>query len=175
MLDGGPELGKVGVVPVSRTGLDVWLLEPDRGAERPPPERLPEVLRERLRPFGGTVPVVTESLRAEVDVRSLQSLLVPPPWSRGRTVPIGDAAHTTTPQTAYGVGLAIEDAVVLAEVLADDVPGALRRFGARRFDRCRRVVETSVQRGEWERRPPAGLSLPGRLMGQARAELARPV
>jgi hypothetical protein len=64
---------------------------------------------------------------------------------------------------------------VLAEVLADDVPGALRRFGARRFDRCRRVVETSVQRGEWERRPPAGPSLPGRLVGQARAELARPV
>ncbi len=112
MLDGGPEPGKVGVVPVSRTGLDVWLLEPDRGAERPPPERLPEVLRERLRPFGGPVPAVVASVTAEVDVRSLQSLLLPPPWSRGRTVLVGDAAPTTTPQTAYGVGLAIEDAVV---------------------------------------------------------------
>ncbi|WP_177225075.1 FAD-dependent monooxygenase [Geodermatophilus obscurus] len=176
MLDGGPELGKVGVVPVSRTGLDVWLLEPDRGAERPPPERLPDVLRERLRPFGGPVPAVVASVTAEVDVRSLQSLLLPPPWSRGRTVAIGDAAHTTTPQMAYGVGLAIEDAVVLAEVLADDdVPGALRRSGARRFDRCRLVVETSVRLGECGQRPPADPSLPGRLMGQALAELARPV
>ncbi len=52
---------------------------------------------------------------------------------------------------------------------------APRRFGARGFDRCRLVVETSVQLGEWEQRPPADPSLPGRLMGQALAELARPV
>ncbi|SFT57871.1 2-polyprenyl-6-methoxyphenol hydroxylase [Geodermatophilus amargosae] len=176
MLDGGPELGKVGVVPVSGTALYVWLLESGRGAERPPQERLTEVFRERLRPFGGPVPLVGESLGGEVDVRSLQSLLVPLPWSRGRTVLIGDAVHTTTPQMAFGVGMAIEDSVVLAEVLAqdDDVPAALQRFGERRFDRCRLVVETSVQLGRWEQHPPGDPSLPGRLTGQVLAELARP-
>lgn len=176
MLDGGPELGKVGVVPVSGDALYVWLLEPDRGAPRPAPERLAEAFRDRLRPFGSPVPLVAGSTLGEVDVRSLQSLLVPLPWSRGRTVLVGDAVHTTTPQMAYGVGMAIEDAVVLAEVLAedDDVPAALRRFGERRFDRCRLVVETSVRLGEWEQHPPGDPSLPGRLTGQVLAELARP-
>jgi 2-polyprenyl-6-methoxyphenol hydroxylase-like FAD-dependent oxidoreductase len=177
MLDGGPELGKVGVVPVSGTGLYVWLLEPDRDAERPPPERLTRAFRERLRPFGGPVPLVADAPDDDVDVRSLQSLLVPLPWSHGRTVLIGDAAHTTTPQMASGVGMAIEDSVVLAQTLAegDDVPATLRRFGDRRFDRSRLVVETSVQLGEWEQHPPDDPSLPGRLMGQALAVLARPI
>ena len=176
MLDGGPELGRVGVVPVSDAALYVWLLEPDRGAERPPPERLAEVFRERLRPFGGAVPLVADQVH-DVDARSLQALLVPLPWSRGRTVLIGDAVHTTTPQMAYGVGMAIEDSVVLAEALAgdEDVPAALRRFGERRFSRCRLVVETSVQLGEWEQHPSDDPALPGRLLGQALAELARPV
>ncbi len=176
MLDGGPGLGKVGVVPVSDAALYVWLLEPDRGAERSRPERLAEAFRERLRPFGGPVPLVADLVDGDVDVRSLRSLLVPLPWSRGRTVLIGDAVHTTTPQMAYGVGMAIEDSVVLAELLADDdVPAALRRFGERRFNRCRLVVETSVQLGEWEQRPPGDPTLPGRLTGQVLAELARPV
>ncbi|MGY1784383.1 FAD-dependent monooxygenase [Geodermatophilus sp. SYSU D00698] len=176
MLDGGPERGKVGVVPVSDSSLYVWLLEPDRGAERPHPDRLAAALRERLRPFGGAVPLVADRVD-DVDVRSLQSLLVPLPWSRGRTVLIGDAVHTTTPQMAYGVGLAIEDSVVLADVLAgdDDVPAVLLGFGERRFDRCRLVVETSVRLGEWEQHPPADPALPGRLTGRVLAELARPL
>ncbi|MGY1651095.1 FAD-dependent oxidoreductase [Geodermatophilus sp. SYSU D01119] len=177
MLDGGPGLGRVGVVPVSADSLYVWLLEPDDGAPRPPAGREAQAFRERLRPFGGDVPRAAAGI-LDVDVRSLQSLLVPLPWSRGRGVLIGDAVHTATPHLAYGVGMAIEDAVVLADVLADvsaeDVPAALLRFGERRFDRCRLVVETSVQLGEWERRPPAEPSLPGRLMGEALAELARP-
>ncbi|SFO60938.1 2-polyprenyl-6-methoxyphenol hydroxylase [Geodermatophilus obscurus] len=176
MLDGGPDLGKVGVVPVSDAALYVWLLEPDRGAERSRPEWLAEAFRERLRPFGGPVPLVADLVDGDVDVRSLRSLLVPLPWSRWRTVLIGDAVHTTTPQMAYGVGMAIEDSVVLAELLPDDdVPAALRRFGERRFNRCRLVVETSVQLGEWEQRPPGDPTLPGRLVGQVLAELARPV
>ncbi len=37
------------------------------------------------------------------------------PWHVGRTVLIGDAAHATTPHLASGAGLAVEDALVLAE------------------------------------------------------------
>jgi 2-polyprenyl-6-methoxyphenol hydroxylase-like FAD-dependent oxidoreductase len=58
---------------------------------------------------------------------------------------IGDAAHTTTPHLGQGAGMAIEDSLVLAEELAgsDDVSTALARFQARRFDRCRYIVEAS--------------------------------
>ncbi|MEU4619725.1 FAD-dependent monooxygenase [Actinoplanes sp. NPDC023801] len=39
-------------------------------------------------------------------------------WSHGRCVIIGDAAHATAPVWAQGAALAVEDALVLAELLA---------------------------------------------------------
>jgi 2-polyprenyl-6-methoxyphenol hydroxylase-like FAD-dependent oxidoreductase len=90
---------------------------------------------------------------------------------------IGDAVHTTTPHIAYGVGMAIEDCVVLAEMLSagdGDVPAVLLRFGGRRHERCRSVVEASVQLGEWEQHPPADRSLPAQLSGRTLAALAQP-
>jgi 2-polyprenyl-6-methoxyphenol hydroxylase-like FAD-dependent oxidoreductase len=91
-------------------------------------------------------------------------------------VVIGDAVHTTTPHIAYGVGMAIEDSVVLARLLAgeDDVPAVLERFGERRFARCRLVVDASVQLGEWEQRPPADPTAAGQLTGRVLGALATP-
>lgn len=58
----------------------------------------------------------------------------PPTWSRGRVVLVGDAAHASSPNMAEGASLAIEDAIVLAELLADGrpVPGTLDTFATRR-------------------------------------------
>jgi 2-polyprenyl-6-methoxyphenol hydroxylase-like FAD-dependent oxidoreductase len=39
------------------------------------------------------------------------------PWVKGRVVLIGDAAHATSPNMAEGASIALEDAVVLSEVL----------------------------------------------------------
>ena len=39
-------------------------------------------------------------------------------WSAGRVVLIGDAAHATAPVWAQGAALAVEDALVLADLLA---------------------------------------------------------
>jgi 2-polyprenyl-6-methoxyphenol hydroxylase-like FAD-dependent oxidoreductase len=183
MLDGGPDLGKVGIVPISDSTLYLWMLQTDTGVARPPREQLLDVLRHQLAPFGGDAPVVAAALTGDVDLRALQALLVPQPWSRGRVVLIGDAVHTTTPHIAYGVGMAIEDCVVLAEMLSDgdgdgdgdgDVPAVLLRFGGRRHERCRSVVEASVQLGEWEQHPPADRSLPAQLSGRTLAALAQP-
>ena len=46
----------------------------------------------------------------------------------------------------------MEDALVLAECLASEaaVDKALQRFTARRYERCRMVVENSVRLGELE-------------------------
>ena len=59
-----------------------------------------------------------------VDYRPMNAFLLPPPWYRGRALVIGDAAHTTTPHLATGAGIAIEDAVVLAELIATEPAGA---------------------------------------------------
>jgi 2-polyprenyl-6-methoxyphenol hydroxylase-like FAD-dependent oxidoreductase len=174
--DFGPQ-GRVGVVPIADDELYLWFLQPDDGTARPAAEfRLP-ALRARLAPFGGVVADLAPRLRDDVDHRSLAALLVPEPWHRGRTVLIGDAAHTTTPHIAYGVGLAIEDSVVLAEELAraDSVEAALQAFTHRRFDRCRLVVETSLQLSAWEVDPPDDPAAHHRLTGRALAALSQPL
>ena len=174
--DLGPR-GRVGLVPISEGELYLWMLQPDDGTPRPPADRILDVLRERLAPFGGLVPAAAAALRGDVDYRHLTALLVPQPWYRGRVLLIGDAAHTTTPQIAYGVGVAIEDSVVLAEQLAEasGVEEALAAFMARRWGRCKLVVETSLQLSEWEVEPPPDPALPQQLMGRALGALSQPL
>jgi len=90
---------------------------------------------------------------------------------------IGDAAHTTTPHLATGAGIAIEDAVVLAEVLTtgDALPASLDRFMARRFDRCRLVVETAVRLGEMEKDKSFPIQSHFDLMSATFRKLAEPI
>ena len=65
---------------------------------------------------------------------------------------IGDAVHATTPHLAAGACIGVEDAVVLAESVAqsDELTEALDLFQDRRWDRCRMVVENSGRLGEIE-------------------------
>jgi 2-polyprenyl-6-methoxyphenol hydroxylase-like FAD-dependent oxidoreductase len=114
---------------------------------------------------------------AKVDYRPMNAFLLPPPWHRGRVVVIGDAAHTTTPHLATGAGIAIEDAVVLAELLASDRPVAdmLDRFAERRYARCRLVVETAVKLGEMEKDTSIPIQAHFDLMGSTFRKLAEPI
>jgi 2-polyprenyl-6-methoxyphenol hydroxylase-like FAD-dependent oxidoreductase len=65
---------------------------------------------------------------------------------------VGDAAHATTPHLGQGAAQAIEDGIVLAEELAVGSPlsAALERFVARRFERCKIVIEGSARIGRAE-------------------------
>ena len=107
----------------------------------------------------------------------MNSFLLPSPWHRGRVAVIGDAAHTTTPHLATGAGIAIEDAVVLAELLAAELPlpVLLEQFMARRFDRCRLVVETAVKLGEMEKDKTIPIQSHFDLMGATFRKLAEPI
>src|SRR4051812_24532330 len=75
------------------------------------------------------------------------------PWNRGRVVLIGDAAHTCPPTIAQGGAMALEDAVVLAELLTErdtldqDLWDAMT---ARRFERAKTVVDASNQLAQWQ-------------------------
>lgn len=75
------------------------------------------------------------------------------PWNRGRVVVIGDAAHSCPPTIAQGAAQALEDAVVLTELLtaADTLDQSVwDAFHARRVPRATAVVEASVQLGQWQ-------------------------
>ncbi|MFP5504267.1 MAG: FAD-dependent monooxygenase [Candidatus Sericytochromatia bacterium] len=105
-------------------------------------------------------------------------------WSRGRVTLLGDAAHPMTPNLGQGACQAIEDAVVLAECLAEspDPVAAFRRYEARRQARTRWFVERSWAIGavgQWEQSVwralrDAGMRLTpsGAVVGQLRAMVA---
>jgi salicylate hydroxylase/6-hydroxynicotinate 3-monooxygenase len=70
-----------------------------------------------------------------------------PRWSEGEVVLLGDACHPMTPYMAQGAAMAIEDAAVLARVLAavegEDLAGAFRRYEAHRKPRTSRIQAIS--------------------------------
>jgi 2-polyprenyl-6-methoxyphenol hydroxylase-like FAD-dependent oxidoreductase len=158
---------KSGINAVSATEAYLFLAVNTADTERPPREEWPAILRGYLEEFGGPIVAIREAITEPdtIDCRPLQANLVPKPWHKGRVLLVGDAAHASTPQLAMGAGLAVEDAVVLGDLLAGGAPvdEVLPAFAERRFDRCRMVVENSVQLGEWEKdhtedADPGGLS-----------------
>jgi 2-polyprenyl-6-methoxyphenol hydroxylase-like FAD-dependent oxidoreductase len=171
--------GQPGFNPVSPNEMYVFLVQNSPENVRIPPEQLPGTLREQLAGFGGLLADARERITQPEKIvhRPIDALLVPPPWHRGRVLLIGDAAHVPTPHLASGAGIAIEDAIVLVELLRSDAPLAdvLTKFMARRYERCRMVVENSVQFGEWEKHPGMPGADPAGLLARSMAALAQPI
>lgn len=153
----GP-LRTAGLRPVSQDEMYLFLLQAVPDNRRMPPERWVELLSELMGQYDDEPLVAarrTLGPSSLINYRPLERLLLPPPWHKGRVLLIGDAVHATTPHMAYGAGLAVEDAVVLADMLQDDRPidDTLGRFAERRFERCRIVVEGSVAIGAFQLNP----------------------
>lgn len=173
----GPR-NKAGCNPVSDTHMYVFLVENTPEITRPPREQWPGLIRAQLAEYGGIIGWARERMTDpdKIDRRPLHAILMPPPWYRGRVLLIGDAAHATTPHLAMGAAIAMEDSVVLAEALGarDDLGSALAEFMERRFERCRLVVESSLQLGEWEKRPGNPDADPGGLADATMTTMAAP-
>jgi 2-polyprenyl-6-methoxyphenol hydroxylase-like FAD-dependent oxidoreductase len=137
----------------------IYFVQNLQGPVRLADEDLVPTLRELLSDFGGVLAKARDEIvdPKAIAYRPITSLIMPPPWYRGRVLLIGDAVHTTTPHMAAGAGIAVEDSVVLAELLASGslLADVLHTFMARRYERCRLVVENSFQLGEWEKTPNA--------------------
>jgi 2-polyprenyl-6-methoxyphenol hydroxylase-like FAD-dependent oxidoreductase len=167
---------RLGLVPLPDGRLYVWMLDSTVGPERPPRETLLGLFQERISRFGGVAPQVAAQLTdvTQLDFRALPWLLVPPPWGSRRVVLIGDAVHATTPHIAFGAGLALEDAVVLGELVAAGTPfdELAAAMATRRYSRSKLVVETSLQLSRWEQEPGPPNPEAGPLIGRAMAQLA---
>ena len=100
----------------------------------------------------------------------------PPRGTAGRALLIGDAAHGTSPHAGQGAAQAIEDGVVLAEEIASGKPAeeVLETFMARRYERCKQVVELSAAIGAWEQAPDPDVN-PGDIRNRIMAVCAVPV
>ena len=171
----GPR-NKVGCSPMSDDQMYIFLVENTPEITRPPQDEWPAIVQGLLAEYGGVIAWVREQATdpARIDRRPLHALLVPSPWYRGRVLLIGDAVHAATPQLAMGAGIAIEDAVVLGDELSShaDLGDALEAFMERRWERCRLVVENSLQLGEWEKHPDDPSADPAGLMDASLAVLA---
>jgi 2-polyprenyl-6-methoxyphenol hydroxylase-like FAD-dependent oxidoreductase len=169
---------KAGLLPVSATEMYLFLVVPAADQARLAREDQPAALRSALDEFGGRIAWVRDHISdpAYVYYAPLENLMVPSPWYRDRVLLIGDAAHATTPHLGYGAGIAVEDGVVLGEVLAaeDDLDAALKTFMARRFARCEMVVRNAQQLSEWELRPTADADPVG-LFNSSWIQLAEPI
>ncbi|WP_113447775.1 FAD-dependent oxidoreductase [Rhizobium cremeum] len=150
----GPKL-KVGLNGVNKNQAYLFLTEDRPTNDFVPPEVLVETLRGLLERFPSPIirRIASElSSEHQIIYRPLEQMLLPRPWFKGRVVLIGDAVHATTPHLAAGACIGIEDAMVLAEELGQgaDVGSALAAFEARRWERCRMVVENSGQLADIE-------------------------
>jgi 2-polyprenyl-6-methoxyphenol hydroxylase-like FAD-dependent oxidoreductase len=146
---------KPGVNPVSKELMYLFLTEHRPNNDHVDAATFVDTLRALLAPFPAPlVQRIREQIGPDSQIvfRPLEGLLMPRPWSRGRVVLIGDTVHATTPHLASGACIGIEDAIVLAEEIQRhaDVDAALAAFEARRWERCRMVVQNSGRLGEIE-------------------------
>jgi len=143
----GPNL-KVGLNGVSTDKAYLFLTEDKEVNDFVAPDTFVDTLRALLRRFPSPIiQTIADQLSEEHHViyRPLEQMLMPRPWRKGRVALIGDAVHATTPHLAAGACIGIEDAMVLAQEVgrATTADAALAAFEARRWERCRMVVENS--------------------------------
>lgn len=138
---------KAGYIPLNEREMYLFLVHPEPQDQRYEKAQFADLLRERLEQFEGIPAEVRDQLGpdSEVVYSPLSEVLLPEPWHTGRIVVAGDAAHACTPHITQGAGMALEDAIVLAEELQADRPleEALTAFAKRRYPRAKLVQDVS--------------------------------
>ena len=94
--------------------------------------------------------------------------VAPPAWTARRVVLIGDAAHASSPNMAQGAAMALEDALVLAELLTQgqSVDEALTGYVTRREARVAWVQEQTHRRDRTRNLPATVRNITLRLAGE---------
>lgn len=166
-----------GYCPTSPDTLYAYLVEDAQDRSTLTPEQSLEVMRELASAYHGPWDDISAGMTdpSKVNYTWFETHLLAEPWNRGRVVLIGDAAHACPPTLAQGAAQALEDAVVLCELLlaADQLTDQVfADFMSRRYERAKAVVEASLQLGQWLLDHEQG-DVPG-LMGRTAHLLATP-
>ncbi|RXR29447.1 FAD-dependent oxidoreductase [Sphingobium fluviale] len=159
----GPDT-KVGLVPLSPTLMYMFIVTAEKDGTWYEGPDIAMEMQARLKGYGGLVERLKQDIvdPAGVVYRPMMNMLVSEPWYKGRIMLAGDAAHTTTPHLAQGAAMAVEDAVLLAELLGahGTLESAQQEFMQRRFDRVKYVVDCSTQLATWEMEEWRGIHNP---------------
>lgn len=138
-----------------------------------------QTIRELFSSFAAPLRPIVDSLDAAASIHASRLREIPAQMThKGCVVLIGDAAHATSPSMAQGAGMALEDALVLAEALshAQSVPAALEAFSARRLGRVQWVQRQSRKRDKVRSLPgPVRNFILGRFGDSLYAKSFRPL
>jgi 2-polyprenyl-6-methoxyphenol hydroxylase-like FAD-dependent oxidoreductase len=150
---GGPSY-IAGYCPTGPDSLYAYVVEKAQDRFSTTPDEKLSIIRDLVAAYHGPWDEIRDSITdaATVNYTWFETHVVPAPWNRGRVVIIGDAAHVCPPTVAQGGAQALEDALVLTELLSDrdDLDDELwSEFMDRRFARAAEVVEASLQLGRW--------------------------
>ena len=168
---GGP-VYIAGYTPTGEDSMYAFLVEKAQDRVGLSDEEAARIMVEESRAYDGP----WNSIRADLEAGAHANYtwftkhIVPAPWNRERVVIIGDAAHSCPPTIAQGAAQALEDALVLTELLVerDELDAALwDEFHARRIPRATAVVEASVQLGQWQIDGNRDADAPGLIFGIA--------
>ncbi len=151
---GGPSY-IAGYCPTGEDSLYAYIVEDAQDRSALTPEEQLATMKQLSQAYHGPWDEIRETLTdpSRVNYTWFETHVLDVPWNRGRVVLIGDAAHTCPPTIAQGGAMALEDAVVLAELLIDrhsldqDLWDA---FHGRRYERAKTVVDASNQLAQWQ-------------------------
>jgi 2-polyprenyl-6-methoxyphenol hydroxylase-like FAD-dependent oxidoreductase len=133
-------------------------------------------MRILLSTFSPRLRRIADQLEGGVVVQRPASFaLLPPPWHRDAVLAVGDSAHAFPPHIGQAAAQAVEDARVLAELLAvaPDRSTLLAAFQQRRADRVRQVYDMAIAAARWDLKPDAEADL-ALLTEQLSQIVARP-
>lgn len=157
-----------GFCPTAPDSLYAYLVEPAEDRTGMSPEERLAHMKNLAQAYHGPWDDIRELMTdpASVNYTWFEKMILDAPWWRGRTVLIGDAAHTCPPTVAQGAAQAMEDGFVLADSLLsfDELDASLESFMDRRYDRAKTVVEASVQIGQWMIDDDQDANIPGLMM-----------
>ncbi|SEK56009.1 2-polyprenyl-6-methoxyphenol hydroxylase [Blastococcus sp. DSM 46786] len=151
---GGPSY-IAGYCPTGEDTLYAYIVEDAQDRSALSPDEQLATMKQLSQAYHGPWDEIRETLTdpSRVNYTWFETHVLDEPWNRGRVVLIGDAAHTCPPTIAQGGAMALEDAVVLAELLVErDVldQDLWDAFHARRYQRARTVVDASNQLAQWQ-------------------------
>jgi 2-polyprenyl-6-methoxyphenol hydroxylase-like FAD-dependent oxidoreductase len=150
---GGPSY-IAGYCPTGPDSLYAYVVEKAQDRFGMTPDEKLAVIKELTASYHGPWDEIHDTITdaSSINYTWFETHVVPSPWNRGRVVIVGDAAHVCPPTVAQGGAQALEDALVLTELLLDrnDIDDQLwGAFMDRRFARAAEVVEASVQLCRW--------------------------
>jgi 2-polyprenyl-6-methoxyphenol hydroxylase-like FAD-dependent oxidoreductase len=151
---GGPSY-IAGYCPTGEDSLYAYIVEDAQDRSALSPDEQLATMKSLSQAYHGPWDEIRETLTdpSRVNYTWFETHVLDVPWNRGRVVLIGDAAHTCPPTIAQGGAMALEDAVVLAELLTsrEALDQALwDEFHARRYERAKTVVEASNSLAQWQ-------------------------